>query len=132
MLVLNAFYIAILTADIVVQFNTGHITNSAIILDRQRVIHRYTHYYFYFDAILVIVIILALSIQVFGINWGKVLIMYKFIRMFEMDSIMVRKVNTNVKARLLYEISKQFITVYVLSQLWGIFFYLMDNAMVHG
>ena len=80
----------------------GYITNSAIILDKTRVIHRYTHYYFYIDAILVIVIIVALSVQVYEINWGKILIMYKFIRMFEMDSLMSRKINTIVKARLFY------------------------------
>ena len=44
---------------------------------------------------------------------------------------MARKVNTKVKARLFYEISKQFVTVYVLSQLWGIFFFLMDNSMLN-
>ena len=49
-----------------------------------------------------------------------------------MDSIMSRKVSTKVKARLFYEISKQFVTVYVLSQLWGIFFYLMDLALING
>ena len=114
-LVLSAFYTAVLVGDIFIQFTCGYITNSAIILNRRRVVHRYTHYYFYFDLILVLLIILSLTVQVYGINWGKILIMFKFLRMFEMDSIMSRKVSTKVKARLLYEISKQFITVYVLS-----------------
>lgn len=127
----NFIYTAIFLGDIYIQFNAGYITNSAIILDRQRVTNRYTHYYFYFDALLVLIIIVALAVQTFYLNWPKILIMYKFVRMFEMDALMSRKVSTMVKSRLFYEISKQFVTVYVLSQIWGIFFYLMDLALVN-
>ena len=95
-------YIIVFIGDIYVQFNAGYITNSAIILKKKRVKYRYTHYYFYLDLILIITIVVVLSVQTYYLNYAKLLIMYKFIRMFEIDAIMNRKVSTWIQVRLLY------------------------------
>lgn len=128
-LVLNIIYISVFVGDIYIQFNAGYITNSAIILNDKRVKYRYTHYYFYFDIILILLIILTLAIRVYFMNYLKLIIMYKFLRMFEIDAIILRKVSTWVRARLIYEISKQFVTLFVLAHLWGIVFFLIDNSL---
>jgi len=51
--------------------------------------------------------------------------------MFEIDAIVIRKVYTWIQVRLVYEISKQFVTLYVLAQLWGIGFFLIDNNLLN-
>ena len=124
-------YIGVFIGDIYVQFNAGYITNSAIILNHKRVKYRYTHYYFYLDLILILAIVVTLSVQTYYLNYAKIIIVYKFLRMFEIDAIIIRKVSTWLQVRLVYEISKNFVTLYVLAHLWGIGFYIIDNYLLN-
>ena len=92
----------VLCVDIFVQFNTGYITKSAIILDRQRVVNRYTHYYIYLDVVLCVVIFVSLASGFYYLNYGILLVFFKFLRMFEIDAILMRRFTTRVTIRMLY------------------------------
>lgn len=128
---LNVFFILVFIGDIYVQFNTGYITNSAIILDRARVTYRYTHYYFYFDVLVVVIFTISVIIRVLNFNYAKLIIFYKFMRLFEFNVIYLRKLATNVVARTAFEISKQFVTIFVLSHIIGLIFYVIDFTLTN-
>jgi hypothetical protein len=128
---MDAVYLLVFAGDIYVQLVVGYVTNSAIILNRRRVVTRYTHYYIYFDLLLILILTGTLATMNYNANWGKILIMYKFLRMFELDQLILRRLSIHKRARLFYEISKQFVTLFVLAQLWGIFFFLIDNYMLN-
>lgn len=113
------------------QINTGYITNSAIILDRIRVKDRYTHYYFYFDLLVIIILAISVIIRVELFNYAKLIIFYKFVRMLEFNQIYLRRLATNVVARTVFQISKQFVTIFILSHIIGLIFYVIDFALTN-
>ena len=67
-----------------------------------RVRNRYTHYYVYADAITIILIFAALVSQAYQMEYAKLIIVVKFLRMFEFDALMLRKLVTNVFWRTTY------------------------------
>lgn len=127
---LNVIFLIIFIADIYVQLNTGYITNSAVILDRRRVRQRYTHYYIYLDILQIIIFFCSIVARNLGLMYAKLVIVLKFMRMFEFDEIIIRKFSTDVALKTIYIISKQLVTVFVLSHTIGILFYLFDYNLL--
>lgn len=130
MLTFNAFFILVFIGDIYVQLNSGYITKGAIILDRYRVVNRYLHYTLYFDLVLIAVLFSAIVSQVYALNYAKLFVVLKFLRMFEFDELILRKLSTDVAIHTTYVISKQLVTIYLLSHTIGIIFYLIDFALL--
>ena len=131
MLVVDVVCLLVLMVDMSVQLNAGYITRGAIIINRQRVVNRYLHYYIYFDGAVIALVFGALVSQNYYVNYAKLIIFFKFMRMFQMNDIIERKLSTHVMARTVYVIGKQIISIFVLSHLLGLGFWVIDNVMVN-
>lgn len=129
-IVLNVIFMLIFIADIYVQLNTGYITNSAVILDRRRVRQRYTHYYIYMDILQIVIFFCAIVSRNYNLMYAKLVIVLKFLRMFEMDGIIERKFTTDITLKTVYVISKQIVTIFILAHTIGILFYLYDYNLL--
>jgi len=94
---------------------------------------RYLHYYFYYDVIVILILLAALISQNYYLNFAKLLVIFKFLRMLEMDELVMRKLSmsTRIKARTIYIILKQFLTIFILSHTIGIFFYMIDYSLLN-
>jgi hypothetical protein len=132
MLALDVLFILVFVVDVSVQFNTGYITRGAIILDRSRVINRYLHYYFYFDLLLLIVLFVALASRNYYLNYPKLLIIFKFMRMLQINGIIDRKLSTKVAAKTTYIVVKQLLTIFILSHSIGLIFWLISNSLINN
>jgi len=115
----------------VVQLNTGYLNRGVIVMEKKRAISRYLHYYFLFDLILVIFIAVALISQYFYLNYFKLMVVFKFVRMFEIDDIFMRKLAIHLNGKVTYVIIKQIITIFNLSHTIGLIFYLIDLALTN-
>jgi hypothetical protein len=100
-----------------------------IIVEKERAMSRYIRYYILIDLLLIIILIITMVTQFFYMNLLKMIIVLKFIRMFEIDELYMRKLSTNVKGKTLYVIFKQFITIFVIAHTIGIIFYAIDLAL---
>lgn len=100
-------------------------------MEKKRAISRYLHYYFLFDLILVIFIAVALISQYFYLNYFKLMVVFKFVRMFEIDDIFMRKLAIHLNGKVTYVIIKQIITIFNLSHTIGLIFYLIDLALTN-
>jgi len=123
---LNVFFIIVYGVDIFIQFSTGYLYRGMIIMDRERVVGRYLHSLFIPDIILFLILIISIASGWFNINYAKLLVFYKFARMFQLDEFILRRLSVHRFRKTLYVIGKQMITIFVLSHIIGLIFYLMD------
>lgn len=119
------------TIDIGIQLKTGYIYRGVIILDRRRVVNRYVRSYLLIDVLLIVIIIAAMVSEERMINIAKLIIIAKFIRMFQIDELYMRKLSTAVNTKILYVISKQLVTLFILAHTIGLFFYGIDLALTN-
>lgn len=133
MLVVDVLGIIIFILDIVLQFNAGYISRGAVIVDRIRVVDRYLHYFFYFDVVIVVILFVALVSQNYYLNFVKLILIFKFLRMLQMDELVMRKLSmsTRLAARTIYIVGKQILTIFVLSHTIGVIFYIIDFTLVN-
>lgn len=79
---MDIIFILVFIIDMGVQFKTGFLYRGVIITEKARVVSRYLHYYFIFDIVLVVVLSTTLISQNYDMNFVKLIIVMKFIRMF--------------------------------------------------
>jgi len=122
----------ILLADVFIKFKSGFIFRGMIVTQRARVYSTYLRSMFFFDVVLIILVIALCASQNYYISYPIFLFsVTKFVRMFEMDEFFLRRLSVNRAAKTLYVIGKQFITIFVLSHIISIPFYLMDYAFLN-
>jgi hypothetical protein len=133
MLAVDVIGIIVFVLDSVLQFNVGYISRGAVIVDRMRVVERYLHYYFYVDIVIVTILFVTLVSQNYYLNYVKLIVIFKFLRMLEMDELVMRKLSmsTRLAARTIYIVGKQFLTIFVLSHTIGVIFYIIDFTLVN-
>lgn len=114
-----------------VQFNTGYLFRGVIITDKSRVVSTYLRSLFIPDLLILIILIITILSSDIYINILKILIVTKFIRMLDFDELYLRKISTQKMLKVYYVISKQFITIFILSHTIGLFFYAIDYALAN-
>ena len=65
------------------------------------------------------------------INIAKLIIIAKFMRMFQIDELYMRRLATAVNTKILYVVSKQLVTLFILAHTIGLFFYGIDLALTN-
>ena len=126
---LSAYCLVIFALDMLVQFNTGYLFRGVIITDKSRVVSNYLRSLFISDLLLIIILFITILSSDIYINIVKILVVTKFIRMLDFDELYVRKISANKMLKVYYVISKQFITIFILSHTIGLFFYVIDYAL---
>lgn len=126
---MNVFCIIVIIVDIGVQLVAGFIHRGMVILNKERVIRRYIHRYLVVDVILIV----SMSVTLFGnflmYKILKSVVIIKFLRMFEIDVLYLRKISTKFNLKILYVVFKQVVTIFVIAHTMGIMFYAMDYAL---
>lgn len=97
-----------------------------IILDEKRVTARYLAYGFFLDIIALIIVIICPATGVFTLNYLKFWLLFKLIRLSEIDDFYLRRFNINRVGKALYVIFKMIVIIFLLSHLVGLIFYAMD------
>lgn len=128
---LSAYCLLVFAADMLVQFNTGYLFRGVIITDKSRVVSNYLRSVFIPDLLLIIILIITILSSDIYINIVKILVVTKFIRMLDIDELYLRKISTRKMLKVYYVISKQFITIFILSHTIGLFFYAIDYALTN-
>ena len=80
----------------------------------------------------IFILLIALVSRAFEINYLKILVFYKFVRMFQIDTIFLRKLSVHRNNKALYIICKQIITIFILSHIIGLIFYLIDLSLLNS
>jgi hypothetical protein len=132
MLGLNVFFLLVLYGDIVVQFAAGYVCNGVLVVERERVVARYLRYGLAGDLVVAVVESVAVGSDGYAINYFKVVVVFKFFRMFQMDEYYLRAFDLNRGVKTVYVIGKQAITIFVLAHTIGIIFYWIDYTLVMG
>jgi hypothetical protein len=126
---MNAFCIVVMIGDIGVQLVTGFIFRGMVILNKERVIRRYIYRYLVIDIILIV----CMSVTMFGdfltYKILKSVVVFKFLRMFEIDVLYLRKISTKFSIKILYVVFKQVVTIFVIAHTMGIIFYAIDYSL---
>lgn len=129
---MNAFCIVVIIGDIFVQLTTGFIFRGMVILNKERVIRRYIYRYLVVDIILIV----CMSVTMFGdflmYKILKSMVVFKFLRMFEIDVLYLRKISTKFTLKIFYVIFKQVVTIFVIAHTMGIIFYAMDYSLTQS
>ncbi len=118
--------------DIGVQLATGFIFRGMVILNKERVIRRYIYRYLVMDVILIV----CMSVTMFGdflmYKILKSVVIVKFLRMFEIDVLYLRKISTKFTLKIFYVIFKQVVTIFIIAHTIGIIFYAMDYSLTQS
>lgn len=128
---LSVYCLLVFAADMLVQFNTGYLFRGVIITDKSRVVSNYLRSVFIPDLLLIIILIITILSSDIYINIVRVIVVTKFIRMLDIDELYLRRISTNRMLKVYYVISKQFITIFILSHTIGLFFYVIDYALTN-
>lgn len=131
-IILNVICIVVFSADIFVQLNTGFLFRGMIILEKERAVSRYLRSFFITDVLLVVILITSVTSREYYTNIPKLLIILKFMRMFEIDELYLRKLSTSLKGKAIYVIGKQLITIFVIAHTLGTIFYAIDYSLTQG
>jgi hypothetical protein len=113
-----------------VQLNSGYLFRGMIIQERERVIGRYLHNYFLIDFITVLIYIVVYSSGNYYLNYFKLWIILKFIRISQIDDYYERRLNIHRLRKTIYVIFKQIVIIFLLSHIIGLIFYAMDAAIL--
>lgn len=117
--------------DVYVQLNTGYIFRGVIITERARVVSQYLRTYFLPDIIFILLMILSILTPNKAVAVLKIIVVVKLMRMLDMDELYMRRLATSTTWKVIYVISKQMITIFLLSHTIGLFFYAIDYALVN-
>lgn len=123
---LNIICIIVFMGDVYVQLNAGFLHRGMIIMEIERSVSRYLRYFFIIDIVLVVILIVSMVSDDFYMNFLKIIIALKFIRMFEIDGLFMRKLSTSPNYKALYVIGKQLITIFVIAHTIGTIYYAID------
>lgn len=121
----------IFAIDVYVQLNTGYIFRGVIITERARVVSQYLRTYFLPDIIFILLMILSILTPNLAVAVLKIIVVAKLMRMLDMDEFYMRRLATSANWKVIYVISKQMITIFLLSHTVGLFFYVIDYALVN-
>lgn len=111
------------------QLNAGFLYRGMIIMEKERAVSRYIRYFFIIDIVLVVILIISMVSDDFYVNFLKIIIVLKFIRMFEIDGLFMRKLSTSANYKALYVIFKQLVTIFVIAHTLGTIFYAIDYSI---
>lgn len=128
---INMLIILLFIGDVWVQFNTGCILRGVIITDKRRVVGQYLRTYFIPDVLLIIILIASMISPSIELDGFKIIVVIKLGRMLEFDDFYLRKFARKKNLKVTYVIGKQFITIFLLSHTIGLFFYVIDYALVN-
>ena len=78
----DCFFIIVFILDMLFQLNSGFLYRGMIIMDKERAIGRYLRNSFLIDSLLIIFLVVALASQNYNMNYPKLIVIAKFIRMF--------------------------------------------------
>lgn len=81
-LLMSCIFMLILLLDIFVQFRVGFLNKGIIVKNKQRVTARYVNYPIIIDISVILILFLALTTQLYAINYVKIIVILKFIRIF--------------------------------------------------
>lgn len=126
---LNIICIIVFMGDVYVQLNAGFLYRGMIIMEKERSVSRFLRYFFIIDIILVVILIISMVSDNFYMNFLKIIIALKFIRMFEIDGLFMRKLSTSANFKALYVIGKQLITIFVIAHTIGTIYYAIDYSI---
>lgn len=127
----NVLFMLIFVGDVFVQLNCGFLNRGMMVMDKERAVGRYLRYFLLIDTLLILVLLLSMATGKYWLNYGKLLILLKLIRMFEIDALYLRRLGVHRLRKTLYVIGKQVITIFNLSHACGLVFYLIDYALVN-
>ena len=95
--------------------------------DRPRIFSNYVRSFFLIDFLTVIILFLCPITKYFYLNYAKLILLSKVIRLFQIDDFYLRRLNLHRKSKALYVIFKLMIIIFLLSHLVGLIFYAMDS-----
>lgn len=119
-----------LIGDIIAKFNIGFINNGVIVTNKQRVISRYKRILVFTDSTLVIILILSLVNKSYYWNYFKIIVIFKFVRILEIDTIMMRILAVHSFLKVLFVMFKQIITILIYAHIIGVFYFMIDNYLL--
>ena len=129
-LLVGCIFLIILLIDIFVQFRVGFLSKGIIVKNKERVTARYVNYPIIIDISVLLILFLALATQLYAINYVKIVVILKFIRMFEMDRYVMRMLLVEYTLKVVYVILKQVVVIIVISHVIGIFYYMLDSYLL--
>lgn len=129
-LIAGYLFLLVLFLDILLQFRVGFLSRGIIVKNKQRVTARYVSYPIIIDISIFLILFLALVTQLYAINYAKMLVILKFVRMFEMDRYVMRMLLAEYTLKVVYVILKQVVVIIVISHVIGIFYYMLDSYLL--
>lgn len=66
----------------------------------------------------------------FEVNYLKIVVILKFIRVKEFDEFYLRRFAVNRALKMVYVLLQQFVIIFVLSHIIGVMYYWIDYAML--
>lgn len=129
---INVFCLLVFLGDIVVQLSAGYLSRGMVVVDRYRAVRRYIRSFLIVDFLLVLILLIALTSGQFFLNIPKMIIVLKFVRMFEIDGFYMRRLATATTPKAIYVIGKQLVTIFNIAHTIGIVFYAIDYALTLG
>ena len=83
-----------------------------------------------------VILIVCMSVTMFGdfltYKILKGVVIVKFMRMFEIDVLYLRKISTKWTLKIFYVIFKQVVTIFIIAHTIGIIFYAMDYSLTQS
>ena len=122
----DALTVFIFILDIPMSLNCGYLFRGMIVRERKRIVARYLRKSFIIDIVWIIIIMICPLSEVIWLNWFKLWIVFKLMRLWEIDAYYMRKLNIYRVAKAFYVIFKMIILIFILSHIVGLWFYAMD------
>ena len=130
-IIFDTLAVLTLTLDILVCFNCGYLYRGMIVMDRRRIISHYMRRMFLIDLLTVLILIICPSSGYFYLNFAKLILIFKVIRLFQIDDYYLRRLNLHRKSKAVYVIFKLMVIIFLLSHAVGLIFYAMDAYFLY-
>lgn len=129
MIVLDVLTILILIVDVFVCLNCGYLYRGMIVMDYKRIRSHYMRNHIIVDTISIIIVIICPISRYYYLNYAKLWLILKVVRLFEIDDYYLRRLNIHRKSKAIYVIFKLMVIIYLLSHVVGLIFYAIDNYL---
>lgn len=101
-----------------------------VVTNRFKVIDRYLHYYIFFDIGVIAVLMLAVGTGHYSLNYFKLIIVIKVVRVLEINWLVQRMLVTKKLTKVLYVIVRQIGSTLLFAHCIGVMFYAIDSSQV--
>lgn len=102
-----------------------------IITNRSKVVDRYLHYYIFFDVGVIAILMLAVGTGHFTLNYFKLIILLKVVRVVEIHWLILRMLVTQRLTKVFYVIIRQLVSTILFAHCIGIVFFAIDNSQLN-